>query len=68
MAGGRQQCVSAMLAWSTGARSDRGDRGAYQMVERDRVDDAKLGEIVAVRRIVAVPRDDIEWRVILMDA
>lgn len=35
------------------------------MIETDRVDDHEARQVVFVRRIIAMPGDDIEWRMIL---
>lgn len=38
---------------------------AYTVIKGDSVDDHELAKVVLVRRVVAVPCDDVEWRVAL---
>ena len=35
------------------------------MIEGHRVDDHVIAQIISIRRIVSMPRDDVEWRKVL---
>src|SRR5438270_238770 len=64
--GGRNVCSATIhrggrrVRW----RREHGEDRRIGMIERDGVDDVELPQVVFVRRVVAVPRHDVERRMI----